>query len=75
MKNWDLTAMPYAGTTEDRQTAIQQLARAIDLFGDDSKRRMPPKDSAFQLSPDDFVLLKKWVSEGAPDYTGKRQTP
>lgn len=73
MKSWDLTDMPYAADPEVSAGLIRQLTYALDLAGDGARRRMPPRESAWQLSPDEFSLLKSWITNGAPDYSGKRQ--
>lgn len=73
MKNWDLTDFPYGASQEEAAGRITLLSNALDIAGDGANKRMPPKDSLWQLSSDEFTILKTWIGEGAPDYNGKRQ--
>lgn len=75
MKYWDLTSLPYADTPEFRQYAIDRLDFALDITGDGSKRIMPPPDSMWKLSNDDYQVLRKWILHGAPDFQGTLQVP
>lgn len=67
----DLTDLPY-GLPE---YMIGQLSWVLDVKGDGSKRIMPPKESLWQLSPEEEQVLRTWIKSGAPDYSGKRQVP
>lgn len=75
MQEWDLTDLPYGTTPQARAYAINQLSSALDIKGNGAKKYMPPKDSLWQLSTDQYDTLKKWIQEGAPDYSGQRQIP
>ncbi|MGZ3768804.1 MAG: hypothetical protein ACXVCP_04865 [Bdellovibrio sp.] len=75
MRTWDLSDFPFGKTDKEHSDAVGFIARALDIENDGANKRMPPKDSVWQLSPDEFEIMKNWVQQGAPDYTGKRQLP
>lgn len=73
MKTWDLSDLPYGEDTAHRLALIRQLVHAVDLENNGERSRMPPKESVWKLSPQEFETLKLWIAEGAPDYSGRRQ--
>ncbi|MGZ3774552.1 MAG: hypothetical protein ACXVCY_12280 [Pseudobdellovibrionaceae bacterium] len=73
MKSWDMTDFPYSDKTEINDGLLKQINQALDLEGDGASRRMPPPESLWQPSPEELTILKTWIANGAPDYTGKRQ--
>lgn len=75
MKYWDLTDLPYGDDSAMRGYAIDRLNFALDIDGDGSHRFMPPKESMWQLSSDDYATLKTWILHGAPDFKGTPQVP
>lgn len=75
MMNWDLTELPYGKNQASRTELVQKLKDALDIENDGRYREMPPKNSMWKLSEDDFQILKKWLTTGAPDYEGRLQVP
>jgi hypothetical protein len=70
---WDLTDMPYSKDARLRERKIKALKKELDTDGDGRKAEMPPEDSLWQLSQDEFATIKKWMEHGAPDFTGTPQ--
>ncbi len=73
MDTWDLTEMPYGNTPEDKTKAIRKISKALGVGAGNLKQKMPPPDSTYKLSDDDYLLLKRWIEKGAPDFTGMPQ--
>ncbi|HWU44747.1 MAG TPA: hypothetical protein VN132_14945, partial [Bdellovibrio sp.] len=72
---WDLTDLPYGNDPAGRNFSVHQIAWVLDIPHDGAKKKMPPKESLWQLSPDEFETMKQWITQGAPDYSGQRQVP
>lgn len=70
---WDLTDLPYSRDARLRERKINALKKVLDIDGDGRKAEMPPEDSLWQLSQDEFATIKKWMERGSPDFTGKPQ--
>jgi len=75
MRNWDLTDLPYSQDPDERKDAIRLLRKNLDIDHDGAGKKMPPKDSLWKLSQDDFNILRDWLNHGAPDFEGKPQVP
>ena len=74
MQAWDMTDLPYGKTAKERARALRKISKALDLEHDGADKDMPPKDSVWKLSSDEFNLLKRWIQKGAPDFDGTPQT-
>lgn len=72
---WDLTNLPYSRDARLRERKINALKKVLDIDGDGRRAEMPPEDSLWQLSQDEFATIKNWINRGAPDFTGKVQVP
>lgn len=70
---WDLSALPYGEDQKARNEAIDTLIKVLDINHDGENAEMPPSDSLWQLSENEFATIKKWIEAGAPDFTGKPQ--
>lgn len=75
IKNWDLTDLPYSQDPDERKEAIRLLRKNLDIDHDGAGKKMPPKDSLWKLSQDDFAILRDWINKGAPDFEGQLQVP
>lgn len=73
MKYWDMTAFPYSENPRENQARINQIIKALDLNNNGAHRKMPPKESVWQISEQELGQIQKWISIGAPDYDGKPQ--
>lgn len=73
MKYWDMTAFPYSENQRENQRRINQIVKALDLTNKGARRKMPPKDSLWQISDQELAQIQKWISVGAPDYDGRPQ--
>lgn len=73
IRNWDLTDLPYSQDADERKDAIRLLRKNLDIDHDGVGKKMPPKDSLWKLSQDDFAILRDWINRGAPDFDGNAQ--
>ncbi|MNL02396.1 hypothetical protein D3C87_1229030 [compost metagenome] len=70
---WDLTDLPYSRDPKLRERKIKKLKEVLDTDGDGTRSEMPPEDSLWQLSQDEFATIKTWMERGAPDFKGTPQ--
>jgi hypothetical protein len=70
---WDLTDLPYSRDARLRERKIKKLKEVLDTDGDGTRAEMPPEDSLWQLSQDDFATIKTWMERGSPDFKGTPQ--
>jgi hypothetical protein len=66
---FDLTSYPYAQDRQENVAALVNIWRRIESTESDM---MPPPDfRQIELSPSEIELLRKWISEGGRDISGK----
>ncbi|MNL12672.1 Cytochrome c [compost metagenome] len=70
---WDLTDLPYHKDPRRREKMVQELREVLDTENDGRNAEMPPEDSLWKLSPDEFDMIKNWINRGAPDFQGVPQ--
>ena len=73
MKSIDLTNLPFQVSVAFRIKLIQKIRAALDVDNQGINASMPPKESAWQLNKDQFLTLKTWLDNGAPDFDGTPQ--
>ena len=56
-------------------TDLYEVKKVLDIDGDGTRARMPPKEYPWQLNATEYALIKKWIRHGAPDFQGAPQTP
>jgi hypothetical protein len=45
----------------------------MDIDNNGLNPSMPPKDSLWKPSQDEFAMIKKWMDRGSPDFQGNPQ--
>lgn len=70
---WDLTDLPYSKDPRRREKMIKEIREILDIDGNGARAEMPPEDSLWQLSSDEFDTIKQWLNRGAPDFQGTPQ--
>ncbi|MBI3296221.1 MAG: DUF1588 domain-containing protein [Deltaproteobacteria bacterium] len=63
-------AFPIGGSQKTHEGWIEKIVGRLDLAHDGRGRTMPPKESAWQPSAEDIVILKSWISYRAMDEAG-----
>jgi hypothetical protein len=69
----DLTNLPYSKDPRRREGIVNAIKKELDIEHNGAKATMPPKDSLWKLSQDEFATIQKWITRGAPDFQGVPQ--
>lgn len=66
----DFTQWPIGGSRSSMKSWIEKIARNMDLGHDGENPRMPSTTASWRSSYKEVQLMKKWISQGAPDENG-----
>ncbi len=67
----NLSQYPFGYDRSGNHLTLEFVAWAIDWKNSGASRTMPPGNAGWSLSPDDFSILKLWISQGARDDEGQ----
>lgn len=68
-----LSKLPFENSfsNDGHERVIEKMIREMDLLGDGSRTRMPPRSAGWTVKDDDRVRLIAWLAKGAPNDKGE----
>ena len=64
------TTLPIGGSASEHEHWLRRIVARLDLHHEGLHHTMPPVQSAWQSSPEELLLVKQWVGDGARDEYG-----
>ncbi|MEN0059959.1 MAG: DUF1588 domain-containing protein, partial [Bdellovibrio sp.] len=59
-----LSKFPYGSSREEIVETLNKVKESLDLDHGGMKKTMPPKESKWQLSAQDYTLIRRWLELG-----------
>jgi cytochrome c553 len=70
---WDMSSFPFAKDLKTRESRVAEMKKQLDTKNNSSNPKMPPRSSLWRPTQQEYLILNKWLTTGAPDLNGDLQ--